>query len=297
MTDANSIFVEDCGDERRIVHQAYNLARAAVNVAKADVVRGAHSPFGFSAMFKSDRSKYPVSYYLNMIFDSKGLINLKPDMAHATPPRLACVHENSASVYKGLQLKYDPWQRCIHPWPGQRSLRIFYAVDTAYIFLCPDFHYQAPAPAGSHCPMVEDNKFVGDVDVFYRNYQMYTLMYELIRFYLQKNALGSESLPKETFDWNECVAYGIESSVKNPTNTLLYIACRSHICFPCSHHSFSIDESNADRMLVAQQQCLAAPNPSEPPWVLQRRTTTLSAVNVWQTPAPGFPAMAAGVPT
>lgn len=68
-----------------------------------------------------------------------------------------------------------------------------------------------------------------DVDVFYQNYQMYTLMYELLRFYLPKNALGPRSLPKEVFDWNHCVAYTIESSVKNPTNLLLYIACMSHL--------------------------------------------------------------------
>lgn len=104
-----------------------------------------------------------------------------------------------------------------------------------------------------------------DVDVFYRNYQMYTLMYELLRFYLPKNALGPRSLPKEVFDWNHCVAYTIESSVKNPTNLLLYIACMSH------------------QMIVAQQQCLASPKPWEPPFAPPSRTTTLSAVNVLQT--------------
>lgn len=230
MTDANSILVEGCGDEMRNVERAYNLARAAARVAKADVFRGTGSPFGFSAMFKSEASMYPVSYYLNMIYDSKGLINLKPDIAHAIPPRLACVQRNSASIYKGLRLSYDPWERCHHPRSTQMS-QSFYAVGTAYIFLCPIFHQQAPAPAGNHCPTVVDNKFVGDVDVFYRNYQMYTLLYELIRFYLQKNALGIISLPKEVFDWNHCVAYSTDSSVKNPTNILLYIACRLQLCF------------------------------------------------------------------
>lgn len=230
VTDANSILVEGCGDETRNVDRAYNLARAAANVAKADVFRGTDSPFGFSAMFKSDGSMYPVSYYLNMMYDSKGLINLKPDIAHATPPRLACVQQNSASKYKGLLLGYDPWERCNHPWPAQRPPQSFYAVGTAYIFLCPDFHQQALAPAGNHCPAVVDNKFVGDVNVFYRNYQMYTLMYELLRFYMQKNALGVKSLPKEVFDWNQCVAYSTDSSVKNPTNLLLYIACGLQLC-------------------------------------------------------------------
>ncbi len=238
LTDTYSVFVEGWGDELHNVQRAYNLARAAASVAKADVFRGANSPYGFRAMFKSDRSKYPVSYYLNMIVDSKGVMNLKPHVASATPPRFACVQRNSVTVYQHLRLGYDPWQRCARPWPSQRSPQTFYAVGTAYIFLCPEFRHPAPAPVGNHCPTVVDNKFVGDVNVFYRNYQMYTLLYELLRFYLQKNALGRTSLPKEVFDWNHCVAYSIESSVKNPTNLLLYIACRSHLCFLYSMISF-----------------------------------------------------------
>lgn len=119
MTDANGTSIQGCRDETSIVQRAYNLARAAAGVAKADVVRGADSPFGFNAMLKSDRTKCPVSYYLNIISDSIGLINLKPDIAHASPPRLACVQPDSASIYHGLRLGYEPWERCTHPWPGQ----------------------------------------------------------------------------------------------------------------------------------------------------------------------------------
>ena len=225
------VSIEECGDGTPDVQRAFNLARAAANVAIADVVRGVHSPFGFNAMFKRDMSKNAVSYYLNMIYNSKGLRNLRPDMAHATPPRLACVQQNSSLVYQGLHLGYDPWQRCMRRWRSQSSPRqSFYGFGTAYVFLCPSFHDQALAPAGSHCPTVVDNKFAGDVAVFYRQYQMYTLMYELIRFYLQQDALSARSSPKEVFDWNRCVAFSIESSLKNPTNILLYIACRSHLC-------------------------------------------------------------------
>lgn len=147
VTVANGIFVERCGGETSNVQRPYMLARAAASVAKADVFRGADSPFGFSAMFKSDRSKYPVSYYLNMIIDSMGVIDLLPDTHRATPPRLACVHQNTAKVYRGLRLGYDPWERCTHPRPGQRFPQNFYATGTAYIFLCPEFHRQTPAPA------------------------------------------------------------------------------------------------------------------------------------------------------
>ena len=80
------------------VQRAYMLARAAASVAKADIIRGADSPFGFNAMLKSDSSKNPVSYYLNMIIDSSGVIDLKQVKWRATPPRLACVHQNTARV-------------------------------------------------------------------------------------------------------------------------------------------------------------------------------------------------------
>lgn len=137
-----------------------------------------------------------------------------------------------------------------------------------------------------------DNRFVGDVDVFYQGYQMYKLLYELLRFYLQKNALTFRSLPGEVFDWNQCVAYSVESSVKNPTNILLYIACRSHLYYLCSP-ILSMDEFHADQTIVAQQLCLAAPNPFEPPFGPPSRTTTPSAVNMWQTPRPKVSNMAA----
>ena len=62
------------GGESHNVQRAYMLARPAASVAKADIVRGADSPFGFNAIFTSDNSKYPVSYYLNMIIESGDII-------------------------------------------------------------------------------------------------------------------------------------------------------------------------------------------------------------------------------
>lgn len=48
-------------------------------------------------------------------------------------------------------------------------------------------------------------------------------------------------------------------------------------------------------MIVAQQQCLAAPNPYEPPFAPPSLRTTHSAVNAWQTPKPIIPAVTASV--
>lgn len=232
VTDAKPILVEQCGDETSEIQHVYELARVAANAAKADAVYGLQSPFGFRAMFKSDSAKYLLSIYLKAIYDSSGSIGLKPDPRRVAPPRLACVQRNSAAVYRRLQLDYDPWIRCSQRQPSDQAPRqAFYAFGTAYIFLCPDFRNKATAPARNRCPTVAHNKFKGSVDVFYRNYQMYTLLYQLISFYLPRSA-------SEVFNWNECVALDVKSSVRNPTNILLYIACRLHALYLYCHPLF-----------------------------------------------------------
>ena len=237
LTDGNNIIlIEQCGDHERTVERAGNLARAAANVARFDATRGTDSPHGFTAMFKEDVLKHQVSLYLNNIYEFQRLGDLRPDPAHATSPRLVCVQPDSATVYRSLRLTYDPWKRCRQRKTRHPSSRnAFYTIGTAYIFLCPDFLNQALAPMGNHCPTVGHNVFVGNVDVFYRGYQMYQLMYQLIRFYLQRNTL----LP-EVFGWNQCVGMDSQSSARNPTNILLYIACKSNLFFLCLITSFNI---------------------------------------------------------
>ena len=229
-------YIEQCGDDKRTVERARNLARAAVNVARVDATRGTGSPHGFTAMFKEDVLKYTIAQYLNEVYESRGLRGLRPDPEHATSPRFVCVQPNSATVYKSLKLGYDPWVRCHNRETRHPAYRnAFYTFGTAYIFLCPRFLNQALAPLGNHCPTVSNNVFVGSVGDFYRDYQMYQLLYQLMRFYLQRNTLRLE-----IFGWNQCVEMDGESSAKNPTNFLLYIACKSNLFFLCSITSVRI---------------------------------------------------------
>ena len=236
LTDGNNaIWIEQCGEDKRTVERARNLAKAAANVARFDSILGTRSPHGFTAMFKEDVWKNNVWLYLSSVYENNGLRGLRPDPAHATPPRLVCVQPNSATIYKSLQLTYDPWERCHsqqtrHP----ASLNAFYTFGTAYIFLCPDFLNQPLAPLGNHCPTVENNVFLDNAFAFYQDYQMYTLMYQLIRFYLQENTLRSE-----LFGMNNCVGMSAESSARNPTNFVLYTACESDVFFLCSIVSLS----------------------------------------------------------
>ena len=236
LTDGNDILmIEHCGDDDRTVERARNLARAAANVARVDAARGIDSTHGFTAVFKQDALKYQVSHFLNAIYAFHGVEGLKPYPAQATSPRLVCVQRNSATIYRSLNLPYDPWVRCHSRQTRHPSSRnVFYTFGNAFIFLCPDFLNQPLAPLGNHCPTVVDNVFVGDVNVFYRDYQMYQLMYQLIRFYLQRNALFGER-----FTWDQCVGMDAQSSARNPTNFLLYTACKLNLFFLCLISSFS----------------------------------------------------------
>ena len=103
----------------------------------------------------------------------------------------------------------------------------FYADGTAYIFLCPIFHQLPGLPETMHCPTTDNNRFEGDQDLFYRDYQVYMLLGFLIRFALGDNALDVDIDPMEQIDWNVCVHLNYVDSVRNPTNTLLYAARKS----------------------------------------------------------------------
>ncbi len=178
-------------------------------------------------MYKSNGSKGLVYFYLSNIHDIRGVLDLKPSPRTALIPRFACAAPTSYIDYAYLNLGYNPWSRCANPLPVDAPPQSFYADGTAYIFICPSFFSQtcAPGPSQYRCPQVVGNRYSGDVDAFYRSYQMYTILYELIRFYLGKLALNAFSRPKESFDWNTIIRYGVEESVKNPTNMLLYSAC------------------------------------------------------------------------
>ena len=218
-------YVHNCAYAPGMVERAYLLAKSAVGKARDDVDLGLQSTHGFKALFKNERSKYPIRHYLNSIHDYKGAINLQPDPTRLLSPIFVCVTAVTYIEFRNLRLGYDPWLRCQHPFPTGQPPQAFYADGTAYIFLCPAFLVQPALPQPQYCPSVRHNTWVGDSGLFYRNYQTYTLLYELIRFYLGINALNPDTIPIEQFEWNSCVYYGAVPSVKNPTNLLLYIAC------------------------------------------------------------------------
>lgn len=171
-------------------------------------------------------SKGPVHYYLSSIYQIKGSIGLRPIPTHVQIPHFVCATPESEIEFAFLNLGYNPWSRCESPSPAEAPSQAFYADGTAYIFICPSFFSQVFAPGSSQyrCPQVVGNKYSGDVNAFYRSYQMYTMLYQLIRFYLGVLALNQSSIPKEAFDWNQVIHYAARESVMNPTNMLIYSA-------------------------------------------------------------------------
>ena len=214
------------------INRAFFIAQAAANLAQYDASQGESSPFGFKALFKSQRAVFNVALNLNSIYRYATMNDLKPKVSKPKSPRFACVAQHTAAYYGNLDLTFDPWDRCRQPVRDGSPTQAFYADGTAYIFICPGFFQQdvmpPPSRGSTACPVVSNNRFAGDPSVFYRNYQIYTLLYQLIRFYLGSHALGRKGQPEEVFDWNLCVRNTILESTLNPTNILLYIASKYH---------------------------------------------------------------------
>lgn len=165
------------------VERAFFVAQAAAVLAKYDASRGMQSPFGFKALFKSQSAIHPVAGKLDKIYQYSSVKGLRPNRKGPTSPRFVCVTQDTAAYYQDLHLRFDLWQRCLRLQPGPRPSQAFYADGTAYIFICPSFFDQAVMPpvsrGSSACPTVVDNRFVinEDANVFYKDYQIYTLLY------------------------------------------------------------------------------------------------------------------------
>lgn len=203
----------------------------AIGLGLQDAHVGDVSEHGFRAMFKEDEAVETAVSILSHMYTMHGLLGLAPAPQSLLRPRFACVDMGSSKKYQFLELGYDPWHRCNTAAFGKPPMHGFYAEGTAYIFLCRSFlglQEQPILAASQDCPTVSGNRFDGNEDVFHRRYQVFSMIYQLNRFYFRDNALDDKSDPKETFNWNECVfkLNGIES-ILNPTNLELYVACES----------------------------------------------------------------------
>ena len=262
MTD--NFLTENCGFSTFRVRALYNEAKKLTKPALVDALKhGVNSEYGFEAMFKLEEALPTVKAVLDDIYNYKGKPSLKPHPSQRSSPLLSCVTEKSAKIYDYLKLDYDPWSKCQMGGSDSTPLQAFYAEGTAYIFLCPTLFVQPTMTTKNNCPSLEKNMFSGDVGSFYQNYQTYTLLYHLIRFYLGHNALDETTNPKEQLDWNRCVSLSLVDSVLNPTNLQIYIACKQiQFIFPKATSFHALIRMNA----VVSQKCTNWPDPFAPPF-------------------------------
>ncbi|MCJ1458757.1 hypothetical protein MMC28_009131 [Mycoblastus sanguinarius] len=239
LTDHSLFSIENCGVATRDISLLLYSLQSAVLQAYADSVSGVDSVHCFRSMFKSNDAKQAVQLVLDAIYHRNGRYGLLPAPDILTTPRIACVSQETVQIYIDLKLSYDPWQRCLTGSPSQSSIKGFYAEGTVYTFLCPEFDKQRPWPSQNHCPTLHYNQFAGDVNIIYRSYQIYTLIYELVQFYLGRNALDRDSNPPEALNWNDCVRYDTIYSVLNPSNFQIYTALVAQECTDCPDPRFA----------------------------------------------------------
>lgn len=221
--------VENCGIKTNGVLKLVFAVQGRPIAAHDDVIRyavGASQSRAFKALFKKRDTANTVLLLLQHITKLSGKTGLQPAPHTILRPHFACVDPFSDKGYDHLQLGFNPWRRCHDGLPETKE-DSFYAEGTAYIFLCPSFFRLMPEPKPSECPSVVGNQFRGAQGRLAGG-QVYNLVYDLVRFYLGRNALDNESTPRQRLNWNQCVSdLNNVESVVNPTNLELYIACMS----------------------------------------------------------------------
>lgn len=98
-----------------------------------------------------------------------------------------------------------------------------------FVFLCPlyfTFPISPIGPLGRNCLKVESNEFDdGNLERLV-NVQKYALLHELVHFYLGRETLGGETVPREEYDPNECVNFVEKFSLRNPMNYQFFVASK-----------------------------------------------------------------------
>ena len=213
--------------------------KAYASQAVIDSANGVSSHHGFQAFFKSNTSKAYVRRILLDVQLGRSLpvkIDAEAELS-VSAPQIICATEGLDEV--GPLAELLPWESCA----DEEDVIGFYFRNTPYIVLCPVFWNLIPdSPAKRYdCGRVEsNNQFAGghapedegiarampaqDVLV---GYQVYHLFHEIVHFYLGSNTMGGDTVPKEVYDWNECLALNASTSRRNPMNYQLYLASES----------------------------------------------------------------------
>ena len=148
-----------------------------------------------------------------------------PNIWIAQPPVFVCVNESTFHRY-GTRLGLDPYKTCQEQNAYGLSIS-----GWKYIFICERYFTLGMAPLGpqlKNCPHIVGNRFVVDAEMTrLAYYQTYTLMHEMVHFYLQRDSLGLNTSPREIYASNLCVNFDTKTSLRNPMNFQFFVAGKS----------------------------------------------------------------------
>lgn len=199
--------------------QVLTKAVAALTPVLNDVELGLDSQHGFKAFFKDGATSTHVRGILRSIATAQPLKGLRPAPSVPSVPRFACVTPSAISRFSFLEV--DPWEICNQPYAGQA----FYVSGSSYIFLCSSIWGMNIAPKKKTCPSVKRNQFIGGGEAL-SMYLTYTVIHEMVHFYLGKASLGVGTDPPEVYPINYCVALDPLNSARNPQNYQFYVASK-----------------------------------------------------------------------
>ena len=179
------------------------------------------SVHGYKAMFKDPFYVIVIKAIFRGIYEKRKVEHLSPFKATPSAPRFACAGPDTMRRYRFLHV--DIWSECQRQGPSGLPNTALYVAGSKYTFVCPSFWNLPPRPEISECLTVANNRFQGSpTDVY--GYQTYTLLYNMVRFYLGNASLNQETNPPERFQPNGLVGLSSHSSIINPTNYELYAA-------------------------------------------------------------------------
>ena len=224
----------DYGQNTERLYRSIHLMAREIYLTVHDVQAGTKSHHRYSAFFKSNIYKDFIGTLLHMIvyglpaqvhplrplLHGYGIVN-SSNITHVPwmpSPQLICATERTSTIFR---IPYDVLAYC-----DEYRKYTFVVKLRAYLVICPSFWRTRVNPNHrlSRCPTVKDNQFEGS-DYSLRNgilredgtprltvLRHYALLYEIMYYYLQRLNLTSDTDPKETDDWNECVALHPEDS-------------------------------------------------------------------------------------
>ena len=216
--------VENCRAYLPRLTDVIDYAIDSVKPAVTDAQLGHRSTHGFRAFFKYDGAKEYVEEILRSIYTMRPIRAMEPWPGQRTAPHFACVTRSSKELYPWVVV--DPWHICQFS-----NTAAFWASESSFIFFCPRFFDNPERPtnlAGRNCPGVRDNRWLHNNNNLY-HYQTYTIIHELVHFYLQHQSLSGISTPPEQYGIDGCVALSPLNSLHNPTNYQAYVASKSRM--------------------------------------------------------------------